>query len=56
MMIGYAVVKHSWVGAVWYILIGHVHHGYGEAETILESVVCGNLNKEISTLWYRELL
>lgn len=50
----YSNILLAWV--VWHILISHVCHGYGEAGLILELVVCGLLNKEISTLWYRELL
>lgn len=56
MMIGLTVVTYSCAGVVWHILISHVHHGYGEAGPILVLVVCGHLKKEISTLWYRELL
>lgn len=52
----YMTVTYSWVRLVMHTLISRVQHSYGEARTIFKLVVCGHLNKEISTLWYRELL
>lgn len=52
----YMTVTYSWVRVVMHILIRRVHHNYSEAHAIFKLVVCGHLNKEISTLWYRELL
>lgn len=49
-------VTFSRAGVVIYIPISYIYHDYCKAKPILELVVCGRPSKEISTLWYRELL